>query len=107
MENYTMRSKPRVVRIHTLKPGDRFSFIPAAWHGPGVVTESYGTRVLLPLGIYYQDSYPLSRDGKHRVSGTWTIKFDNGKVVNPPGVTYDHPERKVRLLGGKRGTIKR
>lgn len=102
-----MPSKSRVVRIHQLKPGDKFSFIPAAWHGPGVVTESYGDRVLMPTDIYYQNSYPLSRDGKHRVAGTWTIKFDNEKVVNPPGVTYDNPERKVRLLGRKRGTIKR
>ncbi len=26
-----------------LKPGDRFSFLPAAWSGPGIVTESYAS----------------------------------------------------------------
>ncbi len=57
-----------------LKPGDRFSFLPAAWYGPGIVTESYASGDL------------------------WTLKFDNSKVVNPPGVWYGEPTTKVRLL---------
>jgi hypothetical protein len=89
--------KPRVIRIHELKVGDRFTFIPAAWHGPGVVTQSYGTRNLLGNSDIFRD-YPLSRDRRNRVDGIWTIKFDNDKVVNPPGVEYSHPETRVRLL---------
>lgn len=50
----------------------------------------------------------MPKAGRKRVDGIWTIKFDNGKVVNPPGVSYDHPETRVMLLGRKRsGTIKR
>jgi len=97
-----MPSKSRVVRIHQLKPGDRFSFIPAAWHGPGVIRESYGTRTLLPDCGWTRD---MPKAGKKRVDGTWTIKFDNGKVVNPPGVSYDHPETRVMLLSRKSGKI--
>lgn len=89
--------KSRVIRVHELKAGNRFTFIPAAWHGPGVVTESYGTRNLLGNLAIFRD-YPLSRDRKNRVEGTWCIKFDNNKVVNPPGVEYLHPETPVRLL---------
>ena len=59
----------RVVRISTLRPGDRFSEIPAAWHGPGVVIQS-------------------SESG----SETWYIKFQNFKVVNPPGTLYAQRE---------------
>jgi len=90
------KSTPRIVRAYQLKKGDRFSYIPAAWFGPGVVTESYGDRVLLPNEAFF--SGVVSADGKHRVSGTWTIKFDNKKVVNPPGVEYCNPETKFRLL---------
>jgi hypothetical protein len=96
------RRKPRVIRIHQLKPGDRFSFIPAAWHGPGVVRESYGTRTLLPDAEWTRH---MPKSGKKRVDGTWCIKFDNKKVVNPPGVSYDHPETRVRLLRWKRTDI--
>jgi hypothetical protein len=92
-----MKSKSRIVRIHELKAGDRFTFIPAAWYGPGVVKESYGTRSLLGKVAVFND-FPLSRDRKNYVSGVWCIKFDNDKVVNPPGVDYSHPETRVRLL---------
>ncbi len=96
----------RIVRAYELKPGDRFSYIPAEWFGPGTVTESYGGRVLLPRDAFYSGSYPLSKDGRHRVDGTWTIKFD-APVVNPPGVEYCNPETKFRLLSrGKRCRIK-
>ncbi len=91
--------KPRVVRIHQLKPGDRFSFIPAAWHGPGTVLQSYGTRTLHADASWLSH---LPKCGKKRVDGTWTIKFSNTKVVNPPGVSYDQPETRVRLLARKR-----
>ena len=91
---------PRIVRVYQLKPGDRFSFIPAAWHGPGVVRESYGERILLADALW---NCHLPKSGKRRVSGTWCVKFDNDKVVNPPGLSYDHPETKVWLLArGKR-----
>jgi len=89
--------KSRIIRAYQLKIGDRFSEIPAAWYGPGVVTVSYGQRTLLPNESYF-NGYPLSRDGKKRVAGTWCIKFDNRNVVNPPGVFYCSPEVKVRLL---------
>ena len=89
--------KPRIIRVHQLKVGDRFTQIPAAWYGPGVVRESYGQRTLLPDEHYF-NNFPLSRNGKKRVSGIWTVKFDNSNVVNPPGVIYVNPEEKVRLL---------
>lgn len=88
----------RTIPVWKLKVGDRFSEIPAAWHGPGVVTESSGTRTLLQDASYNQE-LPLC--GKKRVAGCWTIKFNNNKVVNPPGVLYLHPETKVRLLSRK------
>jgi len=100
------KAGPRIVRAYELKPGDRFTYIPAAWFGPRTVTQSYGDRVLLPNDAWYQNSYPLSKDGKHRVSGTWTLKFD-APVVNPPGVEYCHCETKFLLLKrGKRCRLK-
>ena len=95
-------AKSRIIRTYQLKVGDRFSEIPAAWYGPGVVTVSCGTRSLLPLSAFYSNTYPLSRDRKHRVDGTWCIKFSNDKVVNPLGVFYCNPEVKVRLLNRPR-----
>lgn len=62
------------MQICKLKPGDRFSEIPAAWHGPGLVTESY------PSG------------------DIWCIKFQNNKIINPPGVIYAKRESSIRLL---------
>ncbi len=82
---------------YQLKPGDRFSEIPAAWHGPGVVTESRGTRTLFS-NEFWTNHLPLSKDRRHRVDGTWRIEFNNDKVVNPPGVFYCNPEVRVRLL---------
>lgn len=93
---------PRVIRAYQLKPGDRFSFIPAEWFGPGVVRESYGTREKCS-NVHWLNNLPLV-NGK-RIDGTWTLKFDNSKVVNPPGLWYGHPETKVRLL--KRGKAAR
>lgn len=60
--------------IGKLKPGQRFSFIPAAWHGPAIVREVYGN-----------------------MSG-WTLKFDNDRIVNPPGVYYCDGTEQVRIL---------
>jgi len=91
--------KPKIIRAWQLKVGDRFSEIPAAWHGPGTVTESYGRRVLYVEGPYLTH---LPKVGMRRVDGMWTIKFANIKVVNPPGVLYVHPETKVRLLARRR-----
>jgi len=81
------RKPARVIKAHQLKPGDRFSFIPVAWYGPGVVTVSYGNRNYKP----------------DQLGAIWTLKFDNSKVVNPPGVWYGNPDTKVRLLRRKRG----
>jgi hypothetical protein len=71
-----MTKLPRIIKVHQLKLGDRFSQIPAAWYGPGVVIASYG----------------------HRFVGIWCIKFDNNKITNPPGVIYCLQDEKVRLL---------
>lgn len=86
----------KTIRAYQLKVGDRFTYIPAQWFGVGVVTESYGTRILLPNEPIFDGE--VSRNRKHRVSGTWTIKFANDKVVNPPGIEYCNPETKFRLL---------
>jgi hypothetical protein len=64
----------KVITAKELKHGNRFSFIPVAWHGPSVVCSSY------PSG------------------DTWTLKYDNPKIINPPGVSYVKPDAKVRLL---------
>jgi hypothetical protein len=94
--------KPRIIAAHQLKAGDRFSFIPDAWFGPGMITKSYGRRVLLADADWLRH---LPKYGKKRVEGLWTLYFDNDNVVNPPGVWYGHPETRVHLLrrGGKRG----
>ena len=68
----------KLVRVDSLKPGDRFNFRPRAWFGPGVVRASYGGS-----------------------GGIWTLKFD-APVVNPPGVWYGDPEQKVFLLRPRR-----
>lgn len=105
MKTRTVKTPSRIVRAYELKPGDRFTYIPAAWFGPGTVTQSYGERSLLPDADWLRH-YPLAKDGKHRVHGTWTLKFD-APVVNPPGVEYCCPETKFLLLKrGKRCRIK-
>lgn len=62
------------MKAKSLRRGDRFSFIPAAWHGPGRVLESRAS-------------------GDH-----WYIKFANSKVVNPPGIWYGDPNAQVTRL---------
>jgi hypothetical protein len=57
-----------------LKKGDRFSERPAAWYGPGTVIASFAS------------------------GDCWCIKFDNSKIVNPPGIIYVSPNATVRLL---------
>lgn len=59
---------PKIVKVGELRKGDRFSFIPAAWHGPGVVREVYES------------------------GDCWCLKFDNWQVINPPGVEYTKKE---------------
>lgn len=91
----------RVIPVYKLKPGDRFSFIPADWHGPGVVTVSEGNRSVMS-GF---SGHAAGLNGTH---GTWTLKFLNNKVVNPPGLWYGNPDVKVRYLGrGLTKTMKR
>lgn len=64
-----------IISVNKLKRGDRFSFIPAAWHGPSVIMSV-------------------------EKSGTDCVKlvFDNKKVINPPGIQYCLKTEKVRLL---------
>ena len=64
-----------IIPVTKLKRGQRFSFIPAAWHGPSTV---------------------LSNEE----SGFNCVKlvFDNKKVINPPGIQYCLKTEKVRLL---------
>ena len=64
---------PRIIKISKLRPGDRFSSIPADWHGPGVVMESCGN------------------------GSIWCVKFDNPKVVNPLGIIYAEKEGSTRM----------
>lgn len=66
-----------MISISKLKPGDRFSEVPAASHGPSVVLESY------------------------RSGHLWCIKYSNPNIVNPPGVLYTYPRAKVRRLQPK------
>jgi hypothetical protein len=66
-------SKSKVIPVNKLKRGMIFSEIPAAWHGPGVVIES------------------------HSSGDCWKIKFDNNKVINPPGIIYTDPTERVRV----------
>lgn len=63
------------VKVKNLKKGDRFSFIPAAWYGPGKIRRS---------GL--SDPH-------------WRLEFDNAKVVNPPGLWYGDPSTVVMRLG--------
>ena len=63
-----MRQMPTRVKVSDLRKGDRFSFIPAAWHGPGVVRE-------------------VSHSGD-----CWCLKFSNWQIINPPGVEYTAKE---------------
>jgi hypothetical protein len=58
----------RIVKISDLKPGDRFSFIPAAWHGPRVCREV--------------------SDSGH----CWHLTFENWQIINPPGSEYTKKE---------------
>jgi len=62
------------IEVNKLRAGDRFSFIPAAWHGPSVVRESRSS------------------------SSLWKLVFDNSQVVNPPGIWYGNPKTIVRVL---------
>lgn len=62
-----------MIKIKNLKKGDRFIFVPRAWFGPGVVTQSY------------------------KSGSIWCLKFD-APVVNPPGVFYTEPDFYVRKL---------
>lgn len=73
----------KTVEVCKLKPGDRFSFIPAEWFGPSVVRKSYKSGNLSNFSIGVS---------------IWTIKFANWKLVNPPGVWYGDSDTKVRLL---------
>jgi len=87
----------RVIQIYQLRPGDKFEEIPRAWHGPGIVTE-VSTRC--DKGVPYITA--PRKWGKYEwlrwKNPVMCVKFDNDKVVNPPGLFYSVPELKVRLL---------
>lgn len=62
------------LKLKQLRRGMRFSFIPASWHGPSVVRESY------------------------KSGDCWCVIYDNANVVNPPGRVYGDPDERVRIL---------
>ena len=64
------------VPVKKLKRGDRFCFIPGAWHGPSVVIS------INPSGAGYREIMKL--------------QFDNKRVVNWPGIQYIAADEKVR-----------
>jgi len=68
-----------IVTITKLKRGQRFSFIPPAWHGPSVVLSN-------------------EKSGSDCVK----LTFDNKKIINPPGIQYCLKTEKVRLLKDKK-----
>lgn len=63
------------IPVKKLKKGDRFNFIPAAWHGPSIVM-----KVDSPVGEVLK------------------ITFNNDKVINWPGIRYVHKDELVTLL---------
>jgi hypothetical protein len=66
-------SKSRRIQVSKLRPGMRFNFIPAAWHGVAQVLDM--------------------RDSGHLVR----VEFANDQIVNPPGVSYRNPLERVRV----------
>ena len=74
----------RVTTLSKLRVGQRFSWIPAEWYGPGKLTVKW-----------------------RNYDGTLDIKFD-AAVVNPPGVCYGlDPKTKVRILKPKKARTRR
>lgn len=67
----------RNIPVSKLKVGDTFSEIPEAWHGRSVVTQIY-------------------KSGPGYFREVYCVKFDNKKVINPPGVLYVEGDTKVR-----------
>lgn len=77
--------------IAKLRIGQRFSFIPSAWHGPCCLTEKYsaGKRQF------------LNKDYSTREVEAFDIKY-RSNVVNPPGIDYGMAgDLRVRLLSPK------
>ena len=91
---------PRIIQAYQLRPGDKFEEIPRAWHGPGVVIEVYTRFKDGAPYIVTPDKKPLPSwcSTPSKWNPTLTLKFNNDKVINPPGVLYCAPEQKVRLL---------
>lgn len=88
----------RVIQAYQLRPGDKFEEMPRAWYGPGVVRKVY-TRY--DKGVPYIT--PPSKNipswaNPQKWNPTLCITFNNDNVVNPPGLLYERPEMKVRLL---------
>ena len=79
----------RVIKISQLRIGQRFSFIPSDWFGPGRLTHKFR-----------RDEVDLV-NWKLVTRIKYDIKFD-ANVVNPPGVIYGiSGNTKVRLLSKK------
>ncbi len=72
----------KTIPLSKLRIGQRFSWIPRAWYGPGRLTHKT-RRAEFSYG---------------RVVTLYDVKFD-AAVVNPPGVVYGVPATtRVRLL---------
>lgn len=81
----------KTIKISQLRIGQRFSFIPSAWHGPCCLTEKW-KRI-----EYNVEFNPF----KMKPKVLYDLKYDTN-VVNPPGVDYGVPaETRVRLLSRK------
>jgi hypothetical protein len=79
----------RVVTVASLRVGQRFNFIPAAWHGPAVLR-----RKLKAGSISFS-----SRNGVAGASlSIWCLKFYCPKAAYPQCVWYGSNAEKVRLL---------
>jgi hypothetical protein len=85
----------KTTTIAKLKIGQRFSFIPSAWHGPCRLTEKHERIEYEPVWKGDMMQFPMKKVYKY------DIKF-NSNVVNPPGVDYGVPgDLRVRLLSSK------
>jgi hypothetical protein len=82
---------PKTCKISQLRVGQRFSFIPSAWHGPCKLLEKTSRGKGQALNTDYSLRQVENFDLKYR-----------SNVVNPPGGDYGVPgDLRVRLLSPK------
>lgn len=87
-----------VIPISKLRVGQRFSWIPREWYGPGKLI-SKTRRVEI---FFDYDAASATLVPRKRIE--YDLKFD-AAVINPPGVIYGVlSTTKVRLLAPKRKT---